>query len=480
MTSTQNILKKRGPLLSNELAKALERADKISYNTASQRVARNKKILKIKGYLSSNLSLCYLPSHIEDGILFHALNKAMFENGRKYWYTLNALQLHGGIINQRFLECYTNYPVIALKGHLPFKKILQKFVTSEILNFNGEYYILSPKLIKTKVNSITYKTIEVIKENILTDFNSLTKNTGLISYRTGEKFSEFGKFRWAFKGVSNITGLMQGNTPGFIIADIIIGTPINEKDVMFFIEKLKHIQSFKNPSKIIPFLIVDDLSKEALLVLKQHGIAIGFIRELFGQKYADTLKELVAVLNNAGASLKSSPEKYLDLIKELKKYNEGLANNIRGALFEFVVGHIHSTNSNSSIDLGREILEDNARHEIDVLANYPDKIILAECKAKRSKVDLKTVDKWLGIKIPAFRSWIGKQETWNKKNIEFEFWSIGGFTEDAIEKLDSVISSVTKYKVSYFDGEDIRRKALSMKNKKLKEALDDFFLKTKV
>lgn len=480
MTSIENILNKRGPMLSNVLAQELEKSERINYNTASQRVARARNILKIKGFFSSNLSLCYLPMHIENEVLFDALNKAMFENGKKYWYTLNALKLHGGIINQRFLECYTNYPIIALKGHLPFKKIMQKFVASDILNFNGEYYILSPKLVKTNVNSITYKTIEAIKENIISDFNSLTKNIGLISFHTGEKFAEFGKFRWAFKGVSNITGLMQKDKPGFVLADIIIGTPINEEDVSFFIEKLKHIQSFKNASKTIPFLIVDDLSKDALVLLKQHGIAVGFINELFGQKYAETLKELVAVLNNAGASLKSSPEKYLDLIKELKKYNEGLANNIRGALFEFVVGHIHSTDSNNSIDLGREILEDNARHEIDVLANYPTKIVLAECKAKRSRVDLKTVDKWLGVKIPAFRAWIDKQETWKKKSIEFEFWSTGGFTDDAIIKLDYIVSSTTKYKVSYFNADDIRGKALSMKNKKLKEALDDFFIKPKV
>lgn len=480
MTTIQNILQNKGPMLSNDLSKTLEKSEKIPYNTASQRVARDKQILKIKGYFVSNLSLCYLSTHIENGVLFDALNKAMFENGRKYWYTLNALKLHGGIINQRFLECYTNYPVKALKGHLPFQKIMQKFVASDILNFNGEYYIFSPKLVKTNINSITYKTIEVIKENILTDFNSITKNIGLISYHTGEKFGEFGKFRWAFKGVSNITGLMQKDKPGFILADIIIGTSIYETDVLFFIEKLKHIQSFKNASRTIPFLIVDDLSKEALIILKQHGIAVGLLNELFGQKYADTLKELVAVLNNAGASLKSNPEKYLDLIKELKKYNEGLANNIKGALFEFVVGHIHSTNSNNSIDLGREILENNARHEIDVLANYPDRIVLAECKAKNSKVDLKTVDKWLGIKIPAFKSWIEKQETWKKKTIEFEFWSTGGFTDEAVLKLDHVVENSTKYKVSYFDAKDIRNKALSMKNKKLKEALDDFFIKVKV
>lgn len=480
MTSIKKILNEKGPLMSNELSSIIEKLEKTSYNTASQRVARNNKILKIKGYFVSNLSLCYLEKHIEDGLLYEVLNKAMFENEKKYWYTLNALELHGGIINQKVLECYTNYPVIELKGHLPFRKIIQKFIKSNILNFNNEYYYISPKLKKTNFNSLTYKTIEAIKENILTDFGNLNRNIGLISYNTAEKYAEFGKFRWAFKGVSNITGLMQGNKPGFVLADIIIGTSITEKDVSFFVEKIKHIQSFTNASRIIPFLIVDDLGKEALNSIKSHGIAVGFIKELFGQKYADTIKELISVLNNAGASLKSSPEKYLDLIKELKKYNEGLANNIRGALFEFVVGHIHSLDSNSSIDLGREIYENDSRHEMDVLAVYNDKIVIAECKAKRSKADIEVVDKWLGLKIPAFKKWIEKQETWNKKKIEFEFWSTGGFTDDAIEKLEEISSSATRYKVSYFNPDDIRNKALSLKNKKLKEALDDFFLRAKV
>ncbi|MAO44104.1 MULTISPECIES: hypothetical protein [Leeuwenhoekiella] len=480
MTSIEKILDTKGPLMSNDLSTLIEKLENINYNTASQRVARNKKIFKIKGFFVSNLSLCYLEKHIDDGLLFDSLNKAMFENGRKYWYTLNALELHGGIINQKFLECYTNYPVVPLKGHLPFNKIIEKFIKSNILNYNSEYYYISPKLKRTNYNSLTYKTIEAIKDNILTDFGTLNRNIGFISYNTAEKYAEFGKFRWAFKGVSNITGLMQGSKPGFILADVIVGTSINEKDVSFFIEKIKHIQSFNNASRIVPYLIVDDLSREALIALKFHGIAIGFIKELFGQKYADTLKELISVLNNAGASLKSSPEKYLDLIKELKKYNEGLANNIRGALFEFVVGHIHSLGSNNSIDLGREIYENDSRHEMDVLAIYSDKIVIAECKAKRSKIDLKTIDKWLGEKIPAFRKWIEKQEIWKNKKIEFEFWSTGGFTDDALEKLEYISSSVSKYKVLYYEPNDIRKRALSMKNKKLKEALNDFFLKTKV
>jgi len=153
---------------------------------------------------------------------------------------------------------------------------------------------------------------------------------------------------------------------------------------------------------------------------------------------------------------------------------------MRGTFFEFVVGHIHSIDSNSSIDLGREILENGSRHEIDVIANYPSKIVIAECKAVKSKIDVLTIDNWLGRKIPAFKNWAENQETWNLKTLEFEFWSTSGFTDEALAKLQLVSSSSQRYKVSFFQSNDIRERAKSMKNKKLKEALDDFFLKTKL
>lgn len=476
----EEILSNNGPLMSSQLAKELEKVKNIPYNTASQQVSRSHKIRKIKGFFVSNQSLCYLQEHIDEGILFQALSDAMFESGKKYWYCINAIRLHGGIITQRYLECYTNYPILALKSHLPFKIVMQKFVKEEILIFDGNYYMFSPKFERQSATHLSYTTIELIKDDILSHFESLTKNIGLISYNTGKTFAEFGKFRWAFKGVSTISGVMNNNVSGFLLADIMIGHPIYAKDVNFFIEKLKHIQTFKNASKIIPFLLVDDLDREALLLLKQNGIVVGLIPELFGQKYAETLKELISILNNAGASLKQSPEKYLDLIVELKKYNEGLANNIRGALFEFVVGHIHSINSNSSVDIGREIYENNSRHEMDVLVIYPNRIVIAECKAIKAQINIEVVEKWLTKKLPAFKKWAAKQETLLNKTIEFEFWSTSNFTDEALERLINFQTTSTKYKITFFQSKDISTVAKKMKNKKLKEAMEDFFLKPDV
>jgi hypothetical protein len=477
MTILNTILKNNGPLMSSQLSRELEKETGITYNTASQQVSRNKSIKKIKGFFISNQSLCYIEEHVEEGILFKVLYDAMFENGKKYWYCLNAIKLHGGIITQKYLECYTNYPIMPLKSHIPFKIVMQKFIREEVLIFDGNYYMFSPKFEKQNLTYLAYNTIEMIKDDILNHFENLTKNIGLISYNTGKSFAEFGKYRWAFKGVSTISGIMNNNVSGFLLADIMIGHPIYEKDINFFVEKLKSIHTFKNASRVIPFLLVDDLEKEALLLLKKNGIVVGFIRELFGQKYAETLKELISILNNAGASLKQSPEKYLDLLSELKKYNEGLANNIRGALFEFLVGHIHSINSNNSVEIGREIYENGARHEMDVFVVYPDKIIIAECKAKRSEIELEVIEKWLTKKLPAFKKWLEKQETLKNKNIEFEFWSTSHFTEESLERLKVFQSISKKYKISFFQSNDISDVAKKMKNKKLKEAVQDFFLK---
>lgn len=479
MTSIEKILQNNGPLMSSELAKKLGQMESIPINTASQKISRNKHIEKIKGFYTSNQSLCYLKEHENNGIFYDKFIKSLYENGRKYWYTINALKIHGGILSRRFLECYTNYPIIPLKKHIPFNKVMQKFVEQGVLVYKGDDYFLSQKFSFSRNSIVAYKTIEQIKEDTLSSFNTLTKNIGLISYKTGVSFGEFGKFRWAFKGVSTVTGLTQNGKPGFLLADIIIGTSIFKDDVNFFIEKIKHIQSFNNAPRIIPFLIIDDLDKKALFHLKKHGIVVGFIGELFGQKYAETIKELVTILNNAGASLKKTPEKYLDLIKQLKIYNEGLVNNIRGTLFEYMVGHIHSVDC-QSVDIGREIIEFNARHEMDIHATYNDKVVISECKATKSQIDIRVVSKWIDEKIPAFKVWFDKQETYKKKKLVIEFWSTGGFTEDALDRLKRYSESVKKFKVVFYQARDMREKARLMNNKKLKEALDNYFLKIDV
>jgi hypothetical protein len=479
MTNCEIILKQNGPLMSGELGAILVSQFGLIANTASKTIVRDKKIHRITGFYKSGQHFCFLEEHKENADFFDLFQESLLNNGKKYWYCLNALKMCGGIISQKYLECYTNYPIIPLKSHLPFKEVLQKFVEQEILIFNGDRYLLSPKYNKSFTNYAHYATIEAIKEAVLDNFNSLARNIGLISFNTGEFFPEYGKFRFGFKGVSYVTGLMDGVKNGYVVADILIGHPVYENDVKFFVDKLNTIKQFEKSSRLMPFLIVDDLDPEALNLLKSNGIVVGFIKELFGEKYANTLIELVAILNNAGASLKKTPEKYLDLINELKTYNKGLANNIKGTLFEFVVGHIHSVKC-QNLDLGREIVDAKGKHETDVVSVYSDKIVISECKATKSKIDLKTIEKWDSIKIPAFYDWVKGIDVYREKDIIFEYWSISGFTDEALERLHHLKTTSKRFKVEYYNGDDLKEKAIKMKNKKLKEVVDNFFLKNKV
>jgi len=480
MTKCHEVLLHFGPMISSDLSDILVRDHGMLKNTASQMISRDQSILKVKGFFTSSQSFCYLEEQINQSDFYDILLTSLFEHGRKYWYCLNALKMSGGIISQKYLECYTNYPIVPLKSHIPFREVLQKFVEQKILIFNEDRYLLSPKFNKSFTSYGYYTTIELIKDAVLENFHSWTKTIGFISFNTGETFKEYGKFSFGFKGVSYVTGLMDGTKNGFVVADILMGHPIYENDVRFFIEKINTIKQFNKSSRLIPFLLVDDLDQNALKLLKANGIVVGFIKELFGQKYAETLIELVNILNNAGASLKQTPEKYLDLIRHLKKYNEGLANNIKGTLLEFVVGHLHSVKC-QNLDLGREIIDINGnKHEMDVLAIYDDKIVVSECKATKALIDRKTIDKWEHNKLSAFYNWVKSVEPYKEKNIVFEYWSTSGYTVEALGSLNHLKNSSKRFKVEFYDGNDIKDKAKAMKNKKLKEVIDNFFLNSKV
>lgn len=480
MTNCGNILLQYGPLISSDLSDILVRDYGMLKNTASQIISRDNTILKVKGFFTSSQSFCYLEEQINQIDFYDILLTSLFEHGRKYWYCLNALKMSGGIISQKYLECYTNYPIVPLKSHIPFKEVLQKFVEQKILIFNEDRYLLSPKFNKSFTSYAYYTTIELIKDAVLENFHTWTKTIGLISFNTGETFKEYGKFSFGFKGVSYVTGLMDGTKNGFVVADILMGHPIYENDVRFFIEKINTIKQFNKSSRLIPFLLVDDLDQNALKLLKANGIVVGFIKELFGQKYAETLIELVNILNNAGASLKQTPEKYLDLIKHLKKYNEGLANNIKGTLFEFIVGNFHSPYC-QTVDLGKETFDKKGiKYDMDVLSVYFDKIIVSECKATKAKISLQVIDLWIQNSIITFYDWIKSVQPYKDKDIVFEYWSINGFTADALERLNHLKSTSKRFKVEFYDGNNIRDKAKAMKNKKLKETIDNFFLNSKV
>lgn len=477
MTIIEQILYSQGPMMSGQLSRLVAERESIPENSASQKVRRTKDILKIKGFFTSQQSFCYLEEHKNTVDLFECLSKAMFEHGRKYWYCLNALKLNNGIIPKQELECYTNYPIEKLKGHRPFSDVMSIFINEKIIIYDDECYYLSLAFANISYNSIKSRVISQIKQTVLNDFSKIVKNTGFVSYNTVEFFAEYGKFRWGIKGVSYISGLRNGDKSGYLLADIILGNAFYSNDVEFFVKKIDHVLSFARAPRLIPFLIVDNIDEDALKLLKSKGVVVGFIGELFGQKYSNALIELVGMLNNIGASMQQTPEKFINLISELEIYNKTLVNNIKGSLFEFFVGHIVQRKY-PNIDPGRIIYGEKGKCEIDIFAYNSDSVIIIECKATKSAIGEDEIRKWQREVIPLVQAYIKTQHILVEKNIIFEYWSISGFTNEAKLRLEQFKKNATVFTVDYYDTEGIKTHVDNLKNKTLSTTLQNYFIKS--
>ena len=65
----------------------------------------------------------------------------------------------------------------------------------------------------------------------------------------------------------------------------------------------------------------------------------------------------------------------------------------------------------------------------------------------------------------------------NTKKVVFEFWSTGGFTEDAFEFLKSKATDVKKYSIEFYGENEIIGKAQSSNAQKLIDILREYFIK---
>lgn len=259
------------------------------------------------------------------------------------------------------------------------------------------------------------------------------------------------------------------------MVDVLIGNLTTLKEVDFFIQKIDAIRA-SNPSlKLFPALILDGIELTALNKLKKTGVLIATVRELFGESYNELLKNLINTITNAGAILKTTPEKYITLMNQLTKLINGKTNNLRGDLFELAVGYYYGKQC-QSLDIGKRIrLDDGKTGEIDILANYENEIRIVECKGYNSQIDREYIEKYLSEKIPIVRKWL-EQGYPNKKQI-FEIWSTGGFDKEATTCLRNAKRNTKKYAINFFDKKKIIKKAAELNSTKFSEILKNYYLK---
>lgn len=474
----KTLLKEKGPLLSSELIDYLVKTKKIKPETARKRLSRLKPpITKIKGLFADNQALYHLQEQYKQDIFYEGLINAFETQGKRYYAVINAIEYHYGYIKKTELQSFTFSPIHNLKGHKKLDTIISNLKKYDILFDFNEYYVLNP-VIKSFDNFNHYKAIETARNFILIQFSDWIRNIGFTSYNTAKYHSQFGKFSWTFVSPSYVTTLVKFNNgkiiPAYIVADILIGNKINIKDVEFFTKKIAILKKLKGLPNFLPFLIVDDLPLKTLKYLKEKGIVIGFIDQLFGSHHKELLKTLINTITNAGAILKKNPEQYLDLMSNLTKLVEGKTNNLKGDLFELAIGYYHSQFSNY-LEIGKLINYQGKVRELDMISVRQDKVYVAECKGYKSRIEKKELENWVSQKVTIIRKWLINESSYKNKEIYFEFWSSGGFTDEAKEYIKNY--KPKKYSIEFIDENDLLKKADEIPSKKFKEILKNYYLK---
>jgi hypothetical protein len=481
VTYLEKLIKEEGPILSSELIESLINKEKgLTKDAARKRLSRIKSdIVRVKGLFADGQFLFHEKEIFNSEDYYTGLYNALKKAGKQYFTILQSLDFHYGQLKLEHLPSYSISPVLDLKGHVTFNSVLEKLISLRLITIKDDFILLS-NIPDSNFNSKKAKGLDVAKNFILIQFNDWSRKIGLVSYNSSKFYSEFGKYQFNFVSPSYVGTLPKNNKtnliPGFVVADILIGNTVNENQIDFFLNKIKAIKYQKNSSNFIPFLIVESIDTKSLNKLKSQGVVIGFVNELFGENYKELLNSLINLVTNAGAILKKNPEAYLDLISKLNKLVDGKTNNLRGDLFELAVGYYQGRIC-KSIDIGKIINHEGLQREIDVFGFTESEIFISECKGYNHKVSKEEVEIWLSEKTTIIRKWVLDNYMLSDKKLTFEFWSTGGFTDEAIEFLTKKKEKTKKYKIDFFDLNDMLTKSRELKSKKFTEILREYYVK---
>jgi len=482
MKRALEILKENGPMLSGKLANLLQLKYGISNVVARKIVSRaTSPIHKLKNIsFEKNQKYIYLQEQFNSDIFFRNLLSAFRCSSRCYYQVVIAIRNNGGFISKKVLASYVAAPVENLTKHKRYDLIVADLIKLEFIQeYTDEYYqLLFPHVIGTDVKNT--KGIELAKKTVVDDFCDWAKKLNIIAYNSAKTFfqcANFAKFQWAFTSPSYIFNISDINTgkPGFWIGDIVLAQKADIEDIQFFLDKIDVIRNFKNLPHFIPVIIADNYTKEAYKLLKKKGVVCAQIGNLFSNRYANTLRELIPIIKNASAIISGNPENFVEYINKIASL-EGKMGNLIGDLFEANVGYYFHLIGCKYFELNKIIKYNGVKKEIDVYVVRDGKIKIVECKGIRSTLDHEYVKKWLSDNIPTIYKAIKNKNS--NEIVEFELWSTGGYIDETKRLLDEAIKNTHKYSIKYYNASEIKMMAKESRCHVLEKSIDTILAET--
>lgn len=477
MNPIVGILESEGPMLSGELQKRLIERGYTS-DAARKQISRvpQSEVWRFKQFgFENNQSFLFLPSQRSTTEFYDNFIESLRLSGKVYYSLIQACVLHKGYINEEELATYTFAPIGPLKGHIGIDSILDNLVRAGILRRNSGQIELSDYILGK--NLPASRALALAKKILADQYLDWLRKMNIIGWNSGEFNSDHASLQWGITAPSYILPFLKTKkgqrSHGFVITDILIGQELDAQDVAYFTRKLSIVNQFQG-RPVLPILLADTYSQEAFTKLKTQGIIPATVTQLFGTQYAQILRQFLSSLERASEVIQQDPEKIFKYIDELSTIR-GRSFNIKGDLFELIVGVFYSLKS-QRIEIGKKVATPlGERAEVDVFAIRESSFAFAECKGVNYRITLDEVEEWVKKKIPIMRRWA--DQTKHGRSLIFEYWSTGGYTPEALVYLQSVKATVKKYAVNFYDQEGIKQEFNTLQSAKLKALIREHFIK---
>lgn len=446
----ESILANFGPMTTSRAAQILQR-EGVSYEAARQRVNRRGPTVRTLHRLPfpKRARFIYLDSQFDTDRYWSALNKAIHESNPPYAAALAGLRARGGVCLRKHFEILSGAPILQ-KGHVASSAILKRLEEVRLVESLEIDGIGSCIALRGMGSDALYESkrlrARLLTEGVLLDAIRLwagrmnMASPGTTAIRDEVPAPNFATFRFDLTGPSYLRPLLTWKTakpdPGFLVADVLLDQELDIDMVSPFLRKCATLAALKNARPFIPMLIADSFTPEALRECRSRGVIATRPETVFGQDVARALEDLIQVLTNAASA---DSDKLERIFKKLSAI-EGEAGNLRGALFELIVGYCVKELEGGEVDIGKVVRNSETAKsaEIDVLCHKQRTVRIYECKGYQPTAVVRSdeIERWLKHSIPIIYSTLKREPQFWDVSFAFEFWTTSSFDETSLAMLE--------------------------------------------
>ena len=494
MPGIEDVLRRIGPALTTELIAEMAK-DGVSPDAARQRIARadDFTVKRLAGLrFPHNARFLYLDDQFGDKNYWLALERVFRDHGKSYWGAVASLKARGGLCPRQFFDGVCGTPA-ARSRQLSPQRVFERLSAINLLH---EVHDDATNETYVKFRPLEYggDTIAQIRARLVAE-NVVLHGMKEWFRRTG--FGSFDKVRVRGEGeapvVSGITWDLSapsyarplvspagnGLKPGFIVCDVNLREVLSEDAVAAFVRKHDLASAPANVASIMPFLVADGFTGKGFGLARSRGVLATTTSHLFGEEVAKALRDLISMLIDTGATASVNPDHVERVLNSLTRI-EGAANNLRGALFEIIVGSLVKDVEGGYLRSGEKWkdFETGRMAETDVLLDRPDDkgLLVVECKAKipGARVNLEEVQKWRDDRVPLLHKIFKTDGRLSGKHVTFELWTNGPIDADAVAWLDAY-PAATDYSVGWKDGDAMKPYVEKASSAAIRRAMSDHY-----